>query len=412
MKHDPDLLDRKGFLTIGFTEKVRKCLERARREDLVIEAAKDAELVELVMQARESLVLADDEVIARVRAHNPETLRVIRKAGDPAPLGLFAYLPLNAQGHSAIVSGQFQGHAPQISHIARAGERPEAIYLWLVFLPGALARTIGVVARAFDEVSPSGCPVFSRAVNPHAVRLNASMGFLDAAQFYPDCQPGLLVVFPEREAAQTPVPRPVVKVARTFEDIAQVLAVRSATYLAEQYCLYSEEFDGNDFCATHFLGTIDGDAAGSIRVRFFSDFAKIERLAVRAEYRNSRLAFELVKAAIAHCRLKGYRTLYGHSRLDLVRFWRIFGFRERRDRPDFAFANVRYRELYCELEPSAEAIGLDRDPMVLIRPEGAWDRPGPLDRSLSERDPGRRARMRAGIRTVGGLDIARASHTG
>lgn len=396
-----------GFQSIGFTAKVRKCLERARRDNLVMEVGSDAEVATLVARARAELKLADQGAIERIRMHNPETLRVIREAGSDQPLGLFAYLPLNPNGVAALATGGFDGLSPDVAHIARAGEHPEAIYLWLVYLPGALARTIGVVAHAFDQVAPEGCPVFSRAVNDHAERLNRSMGFLDARQFYPQCRPGLLVVFPEKEPARIVSPKPVLRIARTFEDMAQILSIRAATYLAEQFCLYSEEFDGNDFCATHIIGSVGGDPAGCIRMRFFAGFAKIERLAVRAEYRNSRLAFELARAAVSHCRQKGYRTLYGHSRLDLVKFWKIFGFREREDNPDFSFANIRYRELFCELDEEPGAIGLDSGPMVLIRPEGEWNRLGPLDRSLSERDPARRQRMINRVRTVGRADIAK-----
>jgi hypothetical protein len=35
--------------------------------------------------------------------------------------------------------------------------------------------------------------------------------------------------------------------------------------------------------------------------------------------------------------------------------------------------------MVLEIEPSADAITLDSDPYVIIRPEGDWDRPGVLD---------------------------------
>jgi predicted GNAT family N-acyltransferase len=412
MEHDPGLGNARGFRSIGFSEKVRKCLDRAGNGDFTMDRADPSDLVPLLAEARRMLTLASAEAIERIRQHNPDCIRIIRRPDDTRPLGLIAYLPLNAAGLEALIAGRLDGLAPDPAHVAQAGEHPEALYLWLVYLPGALARVIGIVARAFDELAPDGCPVFSRAVNAHAERLNRTIGFIDARLFYPECKPGLLVVFPRGEPTPRTPTAPVVRIARTFEEIAQVMAVRASTYIAEQFCLYSEEFDGNDFCATHFLGSIGDDPAGCIRVRFFSGFAKLERLAVRTEYRNSRMAFALVKAAIAHCRLKGYRTLYGHSRLDLVRFWRLFGFRECEGRPDFAFANVRYRELYCTLDPDPQAVAITSDPMVLIRPEGAWDRPGPLDLSLSERDPARRERLLARTRTVGGANIARSQPQG
>src|SRR5207244_3307277 len=75
-----------------------------------------------------------------------------------------------------------------------------------------------------------------------------------------------------------------VRVARTVEDLLKCFSVRAATYMAEQACPFDEEFDGNDFCATHFIGEIAGEPAGCLRVRHFAGFVKIERLAVRQEY--------------------------------------------------------------------------------------------------------------------------------
>ncbi len=35
--------------------------------------------------------------------------------------------------------------------------------------------------------------------------------------------------------------------------------------------------------------------------------------------------------------------------------------------------------MVLDLEPSDDAITLDSDPYVILRPEGDWDRPGVLD---------------------------------
>ena len=87
----------------------------------------------------------------------------------------------------------------------------------------------------------------------------------------------------------------------------RVTSIRSAVYMSEQECPYDEEFDGNDFSATHLIGYVGNEPAGCLRVRYFADFAKIERLAVRKEFRKTRLAFQIVRAGIELCRAKGYR---------------------------------------------------------------------------------------------------------
>jgi len=73
--------------------------------------------------------------------------------------------------------------------------------------------------------------------------------------------------------------------------------------MGEQACPYDEEFDGNDFCAMHLIGSIGDEPAGCMRIRFFADFAKLERLAVRREFRGTPLVFEIARAAKELCRL-------------------------------------------------------------------------------------------------------------
>ena len=76
-----------------------------------------------------------------------------------------------------------------------------------------------------------------------------------------------------------------ITVARTFEDLMRVAAIRNAVYIGEQECPYEEEYDGNDLSATHLLAYIGDEPVGCLRLRFFADFAKFERMAIRKEFR-------------------------------------------------------------------------------------------------------------------------------
>jgi len=172
-----------------------------------------------------------------------------------------------------------------------------------------------------------------------------------------------------------------------MEELTHVIAIRAATYVAEQFPLHAEEFDGNDFCATHFVGYVNGDPAASIRLRWFHDFVKIERLAVKAEYRKSRLAFHLVRTAGHHARAKGFKRLYGHASDEIAPFWKLLGGSLIEGRPPFRFANIEYREMSIDLEPDPLAIRYGVQPMVTLRPEGLWDEPSSLDWSNIGGDP-------------------------
>jgi len=172
-----------------------------------------------------------------------------------------------------------------------------------------------------------------------------------------------------------------IEVARQVEDLMKVTAIRSAVYLSEQECPYAEEFDGNDFCAAHFIGYIGEEPVACLRGRFFADFAKLERLAVRREYRNSSIAFRMVREGILFARQKGYTRIYGHAQDRLIPFWSRFGARPVEPRRPLIFSDFSYTEMLLKAEPLPDAITLETDPYVIIRPEGEWSRPGILERS-------------------------------
>lgn len=384
-----------------FSPKIERCIDRDERP-LALDRAGWSEVRAMLAGAAKTMSLAPEATVRRIWEKNPDVFRVVRQSGETPASGLVALLPFNAAGAEAIVTGQFEGARPDPELIAAPGEAPHALYFWLVFAPGKLANMLAAIGRVLRDFSSSGCAIFSRAVDARSVRLHRTIGFRNAREFFPEAPEWLLVTFPERAApARKPTRRIDVRLARSFEDMARIFAVRSSTYLAEQFCLYDEEFDGNDFCASQFLGTVDGDPAGCIRLRYFGGFAKLERLAVRKEYRRTRLAFELVRASLRHSRRKNFTQIYGHSRRDLLPFWGRFGFRPIEGRPVFRFANLEYIEVAANLEEDPEAIRFGGDPMVAIRPEGDWDRLGPLDLSNLSEDRERVTLLRAHTRMLG-----------
>lgn len=180
--------------------------------------------------------------------------------------------------------------------------------------------------------------------------------------------------------ARTPI---VVDVVRTLDELAQVVALRGIVYMGEQDCPFEEEFDGNDLCgATHLVARIGRAPVGSIRMRWFADFAKLERAAVLPRYRESGVAHALWEASAALAARKGYRRMLGHIEPALLGFWeKCAGFRLREGRAAFRFSDREYVEVIAELPARADAIGIDAPPLVLLRPEGAWDERGVLDES-------------------------------
>lgn len=402
--NDPDIqpkLDGASFWDGLLNDRACKALAKLGSKATRLDLASEEEALGFFAQANQSLTLAGEAAIRRMLHKNPNLVHVIRrKHGGPA-MGLFAFLPLNEFGAACIADGQFDGTNPDPAWIVHHGEAPVAIYEWLFYGPQLYLKTMPAVGRLYQSITQDDCPVFSKATTDFSERLLMSLGYLEARTIYPKAQKGFVVVLPQRKESLSTFlskKRTEIRQVRSFEELAHVISVRSATYLAEQFPLYAEEFDGNDFCATHLVGYIDGDPAGAIRMRYFGDFAKIERLAVKLEYRKSRLAFQLVKAAVAHVRRKGFTRVYGHASAEIAPFWKLMGASEIENRKPFRFANIEYHEMGAELEPDPLAIRYGAAPMVTIRPEGLWDEPGALDWSNIISDPVRSQLMIAGSR--------------
>ncbi len=386
--------ERSAYKTVDFTERFEKLIQRRGHRTIVSSRAVSTDEARFLARKLRHAVgeTADDAALLRVLAHNPQVIRLAERDDGGEP-GFVAYLPLNTKGYAALIDGQLSRRAPDIDHLCAPGEPPVALYMWCVYAPGNFIPAIAAIATHFEEIAPDGVPLFTSAATAPAARLFASLGFVAATDHFPRIESDILVVFAKGRTPQTATrapepavtPKTVTRVARTIEDTLKVFAIRSATYIADQACPYDEEFDGNDFCAAHILGEIDGEPAGCIRIRFFADFVKFERLGVRPEFRKSSLAFRLVRAAIDYARAKGFRRMYGHARHDLVAFWSRFGFRPVPGRQMFDFSGVDYVEMMGDIAPAAQPIGLSHSPYELIRPEGAWDTPGPLDRSAARR---------------------------
>ena len=183
---------------------------------------------------------------------------------------------------------------------------------------------------------------------------------------------------------EPPPPEVTVKVASSLEELMQVFAIRSAVFMADQQCPYHEEFDGNDFSASHIIAYCGGEPAATIRLRYFSDFAKIERMAVRPQFRGYATVNPLIRYSLNLAQTKGYTKFLGHAQKRLVRFWSRYGFTPKGEM--FQFSDHEYITIVADFESVDHSLTRDSEPMVLTRPEGQWDKPGILERS-AERAP-------------------------
>jgi len=142
-------------------------------------------------------------------------------------------------------------------------------------------------------------------------------------------------------------PQPCIRVVpvTTAEQLEQVRAIRAVVFMGEQKCPYAEEFDGNDACAQHILGYVGDEPAGCARIRYFGDFAKIERLSVLSQYRRTKLKYQIVEFVENLVRQKGFNLIYGHPQKRILSFWTKLGYEVVNRNFDFHYSDHDYAEM-------------------------------------------------------------------
>lgn len=169
-----------------------------------------------------------------------------------------------------------------------------------------------------------------------------------------------------------------VKLVMNAEEMAMAMAIRAAVFLGEEDNItYADEFDGNDFVATHFIAFINGDPAGVIRLRWFNGFASMERLGIRKRYRSYKVFAALARKAIEHARRKGYHLITGHPRGDITKLWGRFSGRQ--SGPQIEMFRGTLTPTLIELDHRSEdtiGVGPFGDPdyeELITQVEGQWD---------------------------------------
>jgi predicted GNAT family N-acyltransferase len=364
-------------------------LQLARRT--VIFTVDAAGIASLMDRARDDIPgLTTSKIFQAAANHNPDIFWAIARKdrfdiSEPKGEGFLAVLPLTHEGMRRLIDGRLDTKNPELCYVARQSERPAGIYVWAIHAKGILAAAIPLVLQKISSPLYRGVNLYSRPITKGGLRVLEPLGFHPGARYEELFAPHLQMFDRSNDLpAVKPAPEDSVsvRVVRSLDEMARVIAIRGAIYMGEQHCPFEEEFDGNDFSATHLICHKDGEPVGCMRIRYFADFAKLERLAVRSEGRGSGLAGVLLDAAIELCRKKGYRVLYAHSQKRFLKVWEQRGFRRMGSR-ELVFSDFDYVEVKLETEKHPQSITLSDDPYVLIRPEGNWDTPGILERSAS-----------------------------
>lgn len=171
------------------------------------------------------------------------------------------------------------------------------------------------------------------------------------------------------------------EVVSSAEQFMHAIAVRAICFMEDTGLSADQAIDGNDYQATHILAYAKQEPIGATRIRWFRDFAKIERTAFRPAYRSARILKQCSYFIFDHVARKGYQLLVTHAEPKYARVWEmVLGFERVEGRPPVVTeGHDPYVEMIKRLSPPPDAITLESDPKVLFRIEGHWDKPGAFE---------------------------------
>ena len=155
-------------------------------------------------------------------------------------------------------------------------------------------------------------------------------------------------------------------------EYAQAMQVRRAVFVDELNISESKEFDGNDFGATHVLALDGGKPVGTMRIRYFNDFVKMERMCVIKDYRKTDVSEQIMQKGMHFAAQKGYKKTYGVCKKELLNRWKQNGFEQVMGAPLVEQNGMTLVPVYAWLPEVENVITMQTSPDILNAKEGEW----------------------------------------
>ena len=102
--------------------------------------------------------------------------------------------------------------------------------------------------------------------------------------------------------------------------------VRCIVFCGEQSVPYTVERDEFEDSAVHVLGEHEGEPIAAGRVRYFAEYAKLERIAVLRAYRGRGIGSQLTRFLVSIAQERGYSSYHMNAQVRHEPFYAILGF--------------------------------------------------------------------------------------
>jgi predicted GNAT family N-acyltransferase len=136
------------------------------------------------------------------------------------------------------------------------------------------------------------------------------------------------------------------KVVETLDELIKTFIVRGIVFMEEQAVPYVIEKDPHEHSALHIIGELDQEPVATARIRFQGDCAKLERMAVRKQWRGQGYGRQLLDYTTATARHQGFKKFKLHAQITAQAFYEKHGFKPVGD--IFKEANIEHRLMVKE----------------------------------------------------------------
>ena len=119
-----------------------------------------------------------------------------------------------------------------------------------------------------------------------------------------------------------------VREARSDDEVAAALALRSRVFCEEQGVSFEADQDGRDPEATHIVAVDDGTVIGTCRLLFRGEVARLGRLAVQPERRGDGVAAAILREADRVAAEAGAESIALHAQTYAQSLYENVGYRE------------------------------------------------------------------------------------
>ncbi len=161
-------------------------------------------------------------------------------------------------------------------------------------------------------------------------------------------------------------------IVRCQADLDQAFALRRSEFIEKQHVPEEKEFDGNDFSATHIIAKDGNKVIGTMRVRYFHDFVRFERMCVSPDYRKQDIPNQILAFTTRFLQKKGFDKALAFCKKELLGHWLANGHLKADKIKPVKVGNLEMIGVFYPIPASGRCIRLEGNTENFFVPEGTW----------------------------------------